>query len=81
MPSEIGSIETEKYSNGEYKSVHINFGPHYFVRLDHESENGRIRFVLGATHHGFQADASDIGGELETFVNRIRKLYPENTVD
>lgn len=45
----------------------IVFGPHYFVDLI--QEGGSVTFVLGATHHGFKADASELGGELERFIN------------
>lgn len=41
------------------------FGAHYSVEL-HREQAGRGTFVLGATRHGFRADASEVGGELET---------------
>jgi hypothetical protein len=44
-------------------------------------EDDRVRFVLGATHHGFIADASEVDGELERVVNEIRRAHPDLTVD
>lgn len=75
----IREVKTEKDKSGNYKSVHLVFGPHYFVDLS--VEKGMITFVLGATHHGFKADASKVGGELERFIYEIRDKHPENVFD
>ena len=81
MKNEIRTVNIEKEEEGKYKSVEITFGPHFIVRIDNEGEEGKLRFVLVATHHGFCADASEINGELEKFIYKIRDLYPQNTVD
>jgi len=60
--------------------VRVVFGPHYFVEL-HREINGGVSFVLGATHHGFRADASEIDGELEKIIYEIREAHPHNIVD
>jgi hypothetical protein len=36
---------------------------------------------MGATHHGFKADASEIGGELEGLISEIRRAHPKSLVD
>jgi hypothetical protein len=72
-------VSVDEDASGKPKSVRLVFGPHYFV--DVRSDDGRMTFVLGATHHGFKADASDVGGELESFVNEIRDRHPANAVD
>ena len=47
------------------------FGPHYFVQLKLE-DLGAVTFVLGATHHGFKADASQVNCELEKIIYEVR---------
>ncbi|MGA2404924.1 MAG: hypothetical protein ABSG91_25015 [Syntrophobacteraceae bacterium] len=81
MAEGIREPEIQKTEDGKCESIEINFGPHYFVIIDHKGPNGKLRFILGATHHGFQADPTEVGGELEAFINRIRELYPHSTVD
>ena len=53
----IRTVETKKDAIGNYEQVRVFFGPHYFIEL-HCERNGKVTFVLGATHHGFKADAS-----------------------
>jgi len=81
MAEGIHETLVRKTEDGKYESIEIHFGPHYFVRIDHEGFNGKLRFILGATHHGFQADPTEVGGELENFIYRIRELYPHSAVD
>jgi hypothetical protein len=76
----IRTIEVDRDADGTAKHVRLVFGPHYFVELGRE-DSGHLTFVLGATHHGFRADASDVGGELETIINEIRRGHPEAVVD
>ena len=64
MPNGIREVTTTKNKRGDYESVRLVFGPHYFVQLKLE-DLGAVTFVLGATHHGFKADASQVNGELE----------------
>jgi hypothetical protein len=63
MPNGIREVTTTKNKRGDYESVRLVFGPHYFVQLKLE-DLGAVTFVLGATHHGFKADASQVNGEL-----------------
>ena len=41
----------------------------------------RVRFRLVATHHGFEADATEVGGQLEGFIEHIRGSFPDSTID
>lgn len=67
-------------SEGNYTDVRFHFGPHYFVEL-RRTESNRVTFKLGATHHGFEADASDIGGDLERIIDLVREHEPQLIVD
>ena len=79
-PEGIRTVETKKDAKGNYEQVRLVFGPHYFVEL-HRERDGGVTFVLGATHHGFKADASEVGGELENFINEIRRAHSKDSVD
>jgi hypothetical protein len=76
----IRTIKIKKDAKGDYQHVRAVFGPHYYVELRRESD-GKVTFILGATHHGFGADASEVGGELEDIINEIRRAHPNNMVD
>lgn len=80
MASGIRTISVKRDTKGHYSQVKIVFGPHYFLELNCE-QNDRVIFVLGATHHGFRADASEVNGELEQFIYEIRRAHPHNLVD
>lgn len=75
----ISKVTIQRDENGNYKSVELLFGPHYFV--DIVKEGGKVTFILGATHHGFKADASEVGGELERFIYEIRERHSDNLID
>ncbi|HOQ40636.1 MAG TPA: hypothetical protein PK178_00705 [Smithellaceae bacterium] len=76
----IRTVEAKKDDKGNYKSARLEFGPHYFVEL-HCEKDGDVTFVLGATHHGFKADASEVNSELEKIIYEIRSAHPKNLVD
>ena len=57
------------------KSVRVRFGEHHFVEI--LSEDGNVKFSLGATHHGFSADASEVSGQLETIVDEVKSAHRE----
>ena len=75
----IREVSVERDEAGNYMSVRLVFGPHYFAELI--AADGRVMFYLGATHHGFKADASEVAGELEQFIYEIRDRHPENMID
>lgn len=72
----IDEPEVVRDSTGQVTRVSFAFGPHYFV--DVHIEDGKPVLALGATHHGFEADASEVGGELEQFVDEVKKRHPDN---
>ncbi|MFH1033229.1 MAG: hypothetical protein V1806_01865 [Pseudomonadota bacterium] len=78
--SGIRTVDVTTNDVGDYKRVRLVFGPHYFVELQ-EQPDGKLIFCLGATHHGFKADASEIKGELERIIYDIRRAHPETIVD
>ncbi len=68
--------EIEKDDKGRVTAVRFAFGPHYFVEV--EREQGKVTFHFGATHHGIRADASEVMGELERFVDELKAAHPGN---
>jgi type IV secretory pathway TrbF-like protein len=65
---------------GNYNGLRIVFGPHYFIEIRRKT-SGKVTLFMGATHHGFEADASDVNSELETFIEEIRRVHPGNAID
>ncbi len=76
---QIRSIDIDKDVDGTIREVRIVFGPHYFLEVRRKA--GRVEFVLGATHHGFRADASSVAGELEKVIEAVRRDFPKFVVD
>jgi hypothetical protein len=76
----IRSVEVERNANGNPTRVGIVFGPHYFLEL-RCAQSGAVSFILGATHHGFKADASEVAGQLEQIIEEVRRAHPDLTVD
>jgi len=72
-------LQSETDANGEIMLVQIRFGPHYSVEV--REERGETLFKLRYTHHGFKADASQVGGELEAIVEEVRRSHPQASVD
>lgn len=79
MPS-IREVNVERDEAGIIRSMRVVFGPHYFIKLMSKEEQG-LDFVLGATHHGFRADASEVNGQLEEIINEVRHGHPDLLVD
>jgi hypothetical protein len=80
MDNGIREINIEKDEQGKYQKLQVVFGPHYFVELETDAA-GKVTAYIGATHHGFKADASEVGGELEKIVYEIRDAHPELKVN
>ena len=72
----IGEAEIEKDDRQQIRVVRLAFGPHYFVEI--ERIDGKVIFHLGATHHGIKADATEVDGELERFVEELKSMHPGN---
>ena len=80
MTEGIREVKFKKSDIGKTSKLRVVFGPHYFLELNSD-EDGKVTFILGATHHGFKADASEVGGELENFIYEIKDRHPKNEVD
>jgi hypothetical protein len=80
MPKGRITVQTPSSKAGTCTQLRVVFGPHYFLELE-AGNDGKVSFYLGATHHGFKADASEVGGELEKFINEIRDAHPRHAVD
>lgn len=72
----IREPEVARTSKGEISSVRFAFGPHYFIEV--EQQGDRVSCALGCTHHGIKADASEVMGELERFVEELKAPHPQN---
>jgi hypothetical protein len=64
-------------AQGKVREVRLVFGPHHFVDVTREA--GRIKFSVGATHHGISADASEVMGELEVLIEELKRAHPEKS--
>jgi hypothetical protein len=65
--------------DGRVESVEVRFGTHYVVEV--RTDVDKIVFALTYTHHGFTADASQVGGELETIIEEVRRAHPQISFD
>jgi hypothetical protein len=73
----IREPEIRRDASGEITYLSFTFGPHYFVGV--EIEDGKVNYYMGATHHGFKADASQVNGELEQFIDELKARHPDST--
>jgi hypothetical protein len=80
MRDGIREADVQTDTDGVITDVRLVFGPHHFVEL-HRREDGGVDFVMGATHHGFRADASIVDSQLEGIINEVREAHPDLTVD
>ena len=72
-------LDVERNDAREIKHVRIRFGAHFIAEVREEGEATWLRLVY--THHGFEADASMPGGQLEQFIEEIREAHPDAAVD
>ena len=79
QPSRIRDVELKTDGKGRIMEVRLVFGPHYFVELLNTKQG--VSFAVGATHHGFKADASEVNGELERIVGEVRQQHPKQCID
>jgi hypothetical protein len=78
MPDMI-NVDYEKNANGDVEFAWIRFGPQY--RVEVRRDGVKTSFTLVATHHGFEADASELSGELEGIIEEVRRAHPGATVN
>lgn len=79
MENGIRSLEVTKDASGKTTSINVLFGPHYFFEI--KEVDNRVIVELGVTHHGFKADASEIGKGLEEIIWHIKEKFPETSFD
>lgn len=77
--NQLRDVKIKKDQDGNYENIRVTFGPHYFIEIN--AGDNKTTFVLGVTHHDFRADASEIDGELERFINEVRSNHPNNLID
>lgn len=75
----IRNVEVRKNKEGNPENVRVTFGPHHFVEVSVAGE--KVAFSVGATHHGFKADASIVNSELERICNEVRRSHPGSCID
>ena len=74
--AKIRAVVLEGDRERGYKRVQVLFGINYFLEID--EHDGKVRFLLGAHHEAFKADASDAKGELEMYIREIIEKHPES---
>jgi hypothetical protein len=74
--AKIRSVVIEGDREHGYKRVQVLFGINFFLEIT--EDEGRVRFLLGAHHQAFKADASEANGELEKYVKEIMETHPES---
>ena len=72
-------IESETDGSGDIEVARIFFSNHYVVEVRKDGRD--VSFALVATHHGFKADATLPGGELENILEEVRRTRPEAVID
>ena len=72
-------VDTGHDAKGAVELARIRFGPHYLVEV--RRDGSKVTFTLVATHHGFKADATEVGGELERIIHDVRDHNPRAVVD
>jgi len=72
-------LEVKEGEDGEIERVRVRFGPHFAVEVRDGDES--VTFELVHIHHGFRADATELGGELERIIDEIRGSHPDAAID
>ena len=80
LPAEgIHRFRMAKGPKGDIQQISLIFGPHHFLDLRVE-DNGKIKFALGCTHHGFEVDASEIDSELYQIIEEVREKHRDKII-
>ncbi len=77
--AKIRAVVAEGNRESGYKRVQVLFGTNYFLEI--VEDEGRVHFVLGAHHTAFKADASEVNGELQKYINEVMERHPENVLE
>ena len=73
----ILSVDVVK-GKGGVEVVVVRLAPHHLVVI-----TGGVKptVSLACTHHGFEAEAFELNGQLEQVINHVRKHFPKLRVD
>jgi len=63
---------------GGVEAVVVRLAPHYLVVI---TGGAKPTVSLACTHHGFEAEAFELNGQLEQVINHVRKHFPKLRVD
>jgi len=63
---------------GGVEAVVVRLAPHYLIVI---TGGNQPTVSLACTHHGFEAEAFELNGQLEQVINHVRKHFPKLRVD
>ena len=63
---------------GGIEAVVVRLAPHHLVVI---TGGAKPTVSLACTHHGFEAEAFELNGQLEQVINHVRKHFPKLRVD
>ena len=75
--SGILSVDVVK-GKGGVEVVVVRLAPHHLVVI---TGGAKPTVSLACTHHGFEAEAFELNGQLEQVINHVRKHFPKLRVD
>ena len=73
----ILSVDVVK-GKGGVEVVVVRLAPHHLVVI---TGGAKPTVSLACTHHGFEAEAFELNGQLEQVINHVRKHFPKLRVD
>ena len=73
----ILSVDVVK-GKGGVEVVVVRLAPHHLVVI---TGGSKPTVSLACTHHGFEAEAFELNGQLEQVINHVRKHFPKLRVD
>ena len=73
----ILSVDVVK-GKGGVEVVVVRLAPHHLVVI---TGGAKPTVSLACTHHGFEAEAFELNGQLEQVINHVRKHFPNLRVD
>ena len=73
----ILSVDVVK-GKGGVEVVVVRLAPHHLVVI---TGGAKPTVSLACTHHGFEAEAFELNGQLEQVIKHVRKHFPKLRVD
>ena len=71
----IRDVQFQWAPSGKVESLRVLFGPHYFLEL--RVTEGETVAILGYTHHGIRAKATEVNDQLEKAINALMENHPD----